>query len=143
MDDEKRTSVLVVEDDIHYGQLLAEALQAFHYTTYLTFSATGGLDIIRKHRLNIVLSDVNMPGINGIELAKNIMKMYLDIPVVLITGINDLSLVKEALEIGVSDYLVKPVGNNSCESNRCRVDIRLLKGDCMICCRMLNKECGR
>ena len=46
---------------------------------------------------------------SGLELSQQIMKMYLDIPIVLITGLNDLSLVKKALEIGVSDYLVKPV----------------------------------
>jgi putative nucleotidyltransferase with HDIG domain len=42
-------------------------------------------------------------------VAQRILKMYLDIPIVLITGMNDLSMVKQALEIGISDYLVKPV----------------------------------
>ena len=101
--------VLVIEDDVEYGQMLQDALQHFGYQVHLTFSATGGLDIIREQPVDIVLSDVNMPGMNGIELAKKIMGMYLDIPLVLITGVNDLSLVKKALKLGVTDYIVKPI----------------------------------
>lgn len=101
--------VLVVEDDIAYGQMLADALEKYGYAAYLSYSATGALDIIRKNRVDIVLTDINMPGISGIEFAKRIHEMYLEIPVVLMTGINDLDLVKYSLEIGVSDYLVKPL----------------------------------
>ncbi|NOX37875.1 MAG: response regulator [Calditrichaeota bacterium] len=102
-------SVLVIEDDIEYGQMLREALEHFGYHVHLSFSATGGLDIIRQNKVDIVISDINMPGVNGIELAKKVMAMYLDIPVVLVTGVHDLSLVKHALKLGVSDYLVKPI----------------------------------
>ncbi len=109
MEEQTKTSIVVVEDDIQYGQMLADALQEFDYQVHLSFSATGGMDIVRKHKVDIVLSDINMPGINGIELARQIMKMFLDIPIVLITGLHDLSLVKKALEIGVSDYIVKPI----------------------------------
>lgn len=109
MEKTDQNTVLVVEDDIHYGQMLADALKNYQYAVRLTFSATGGLDLIRKQKIDIVLSDINMPGINGIDLARRIRSMYLDIPLVLITGLNDLRLVKRALEVGVNDYLVKPV----------------------------------
>lgn len=102
-------TVLLVEDDISYGQMMADALTSLDFKVLLSFSATGGLDIVKKQRVDIVLSDISMPGISGIDLAQHIMEMYLDIPVVLITGLNDLTLVKHALEIGVSDYIVKPV----------------------------------
>jgi putative two-component system response regulator len=109
MENQDLKSILVIEDDIDYGQMLADALENLNYKVYLSFSATGGLDIIREKKLDIILTDLKMPGINGLELAQKIVKMYLDIPIVLLTGINDLSLVKRALEIGVSDYIVKPV----------------------------------
>ncbi len=102
-------TILVVEDDIPYGQMLSDALKNFDYQVHLSFSATGGLDIIRRSKIDIIFSDINMPGISGIELAQRVMEMYLEIPVVLITGLHDLTLVKRALEIGVSDYIVKPV----------------------------------
>lgn len=109
MAEEKQKTVLIIEDDIDYGEMLAYALNHLKYNVYLSYSATGGLDIIRQKKLDIILSDLKMPGMSGLDLAQRIMKMYLDIPVVLITGLNDLSLVKKALEIGVSDYIVKPV----------------------------------
>jgi putative two-component system response regulator len=105
----RQKSVLIIEDDINYGEMLAYALSHLKYDVHLAYSATGGLDIVRQKKLDIVLTDLNMPGMSGLEVAKRILKMYLDLPIVLITGTNDLSLVKQALEIGVSDYLVKPV----------------------------------
>jgi len=105
----RQKSVLIIEDDINYGEMLAYALSHLKYDVHLAYSATGGLDIVRQKKLDIVLTDLNMPGMSGLEVAQRILKMYLDLPIVLITGTNDLSLVKQALEIGVSDYLVKPV----------------------------------
>ena len=109
MQEEKQKIVLIIEDDIDYGEMLQYALGHLKYKVYLSYSATGGLDIVRQKKLDIILSDLNMPGMSGLELSQRIMKMYLDIPIVLITGLNDLSLVKKALEIGVSDYIVKPI----------------------------------
>ena len=109
MSENNQKTVLIIEDDIDYGEMLSYALKHMNYKVYLSYSATGGLDIVRQKKLDIILSDLKMPGLSGLELAQRIMKMYLDIPIVLITGMADLSMVKKALEIGVSDYIVKPV----------------------------------
>jgi putative two-component system response regulator len=109
MEEIRQKTVLIVEDDIDYGEMLEYALTHLKYKVYLSYSATGGLDIVRQKKLDIIITDLKMPGMSGLELAQRIMKMYLDIPIVLITGMNDLSLVKTALEIGVSDYIIKPV----------------------------------
>jgi putative nucleotidyltransferase with HDIG domain len=109
MTEKTQKSVLIIEDDIDYGEMLAYVLKHLNYDVHLSYSATGGLDIVRQKKLDIILTDLKMPGMSGLELAQHIMKMYLDIPIVLITGLNDLSMVKKALEIGISDYIVKPV----------------------------------
>jgi putative two-component system response regulator len=106
---ENKKDVLVIEDDIDYGQMLYYALTKLNYNVHLSYSATGGLDLVREKKLDIILSDLNMPGMSGIEVAQKIINMYLDIPIVLITGLSDLSMVKKALEIGVSDYIIKPI----------------------------------
>jgi cyclic di-GMP phosphodiesterase len=108
-EESRQKSVLIIEDDINYGEMLAYALSHLKYEVHLAYSATGGLDMVRQKKLDIILSDLNMPGMSGLEVAQRILKMYLDIPIVLITGMNDITMVKQALEIGVSDYLVKPV----------------------------------
>ncbi len=105
----EQKKILIIEDDIHYGELLQEAVAHFGYQAFLAYSATGGLDIVRQHKLDLIISDISLPGISGIQLAKKLTGMYLDIPIVLITGLSDLQLVKQALEAGISDYLVKPI----------------------------------
>ena len=105
----RKKSILVIEDDIQYGEMLKDAMQQFGYTTYLAYSATGGLDIIKQKKLDLIISDINMPGVNGIDLAEKLMNMYLDIPIILVTGQNSFDMVRQALELGVSDYLVKPI----------------------------------
>lgn len=101
--------VLVIEDDIPYAEMLKAALEHYQYSTFVAYSSTGGIDILKQHKVDIVLSDVSLPGINGIELSKKLEKMYMDIPVVLLTSLSDLSTVKKALRNGASDYLIKPI----------------------------------
>ena len=105
----RKKTILVIEDDIQYGELLKDALVHFGYDVMLAYSATGGMDIIRQEKLDLIISDINMPGINGFQLAERLLKMFLDIPLILITGLDDLKLIKRALAVGVSDYLVKPI----------------------------------
>jgi len=100
---------LIIEDDIPYAEMLKVALEHYNYAAYAAFSSTGGMDILRQKKVDIVLSDVSLPGFSGIEIAKRLGKMYLDIPIVLLTGLNDLTLAKNALRNGASDYLIKPV----------------------------------
>lgn len=106
---EKKKTILIIEDDIHYGEMLQEAMQQFGYNAYLAYSATGGIDIVRQIKIDIIISDINMPSVNGIQLAERLMNMYLDIPIILITSTNDLDLIRHALKMGVIDYLIKPV----------------------------------
>lgn len=106
---EKKKTILIIEDDIYYGEMLQEAMAQFGYNAYLAYSATGGMDIVRQIKIDIIISDINMPSVNGIQLAERLMNMYLDIPIVLITGANDLSLIRHALKMGVIDYLIKPI----------------------------------
>lgn len=110
MPDQKR--VLIIEDDIQYGEMLKDGLEHYGYQVFLAYSATGGMDIVKQREIHLVISDINMPGTNGMQLAEKLMKMYLDIPIVLITGLQDLKLIGEALEAGVSDYLIKPIKLN-------------------------------
>jgi putative two-component system response regulator len=105
----EKKAVLIIEDDIPYADMLKVALDHYRYLPYVAYSSTGGIDILKQKKVDIVLSDVGLPGISGIELTKKLETMYLDIPVVLLTGLSDLSSVKRALRNGASDYLIKPV----------------------------------
>ncbi|MEL6824311.1 MAG: HD domain-containing phosphohydrolase [Calditrichota bacterium] len=101
--------VLIIEDDIAYGELLQDALQHFGYTVGLAYSATGGLDYLRNNPVDVLISDINLPAANGLELAERMLEECPNLPVILMSSLNDFRLVSRALASGVSDYLVKPV----------------------------------
>lgn len=105
----RKKSILIIEDEIHYGEMLRDATEFFGYSTYLAYSATGGLDLIRQKQLDLIICDINLPGSNGIDVVKKMMGMYLNIPIVLMTGAGNLKLIRQGLELGVSDYLIKPL----------------------------------
>lgn len=67
------------------------------------------LELIKTLRPHIILLDINMPRINGLELAKIVRETYPEIKIVFITGYDEFSYVKSALKIGVEDYVLKPI----------------------------------
>lgn len=101
--------ILVIEDDIPYANMLKVGLDHYNYHTHVAYSLTGGMDILKQHRIDIIFSNVSLPGINGVDITKKIENLVLDIPVVLLTGMSNLTAVKNALQNGASDYLVKPI----------------------------------
>ena len=108
-EENSNTIVLIVEDDIQYGKMLEDALTTFKYSTRLVFSVTSAIDTIRREKIDIILSDINMPGIGGIDLTTKIRDMYLDTPIIMVTGVHDMSVLKDAMNAGANDYLQKPV----------------------------------
>lgn len=67
------------------------------------------LEILQKNKIDIVLSDYEMPVMNGIEMITEIRKSDLKIPIILVTGISDVDIVIEALRLRVSNFLQKPI----------------------------------
>lgn len=102
--------VLVVDDDEFQQKIVSKILEVGNY--HLIF-ATGGveaLNILRKTRPDLILMDVMMPGMDGLETVRYMKAapQLADIPVVMITGKSDKSIVMESLKVGVTDFVVKP-----------------------------------
>jgi response regulator RpfG family c-di-GMP phosphodiesterase len=102
-------SILLIDDDIVYGELLSEYLTLCGYRVNLQFSATGGLDTIKSQKIDLVICDLNLPYKDGIQIFKDIHAMQLNVPIVLISGENEMEIVREALKLGAADYLIKPL----------------------------------
>lgn len=66
------------------------------------------LDIIEKHDIKLVLLDIKLPGIDGIETLRKIKEIKKDMQVIMITGFPDESTAKDALKLGAYDYIMKP-----------------------------------
>lgn len=100
--------ILVVEDEDSVRSLL---LRMFAREGLTAFSAANGIDalaLLREQTFGVVLSDINMPKLNGLELLQIIRETYPDIPVIIVTAYGDLDHAIAAMRLGASDYVVKP-----------------------------------
>lgn len=105
----KESKVLIVDDDKSVRNFLEKFLKQKGYLWVKSVS-TGkeALDIIEKDRIKLVLLDIKLPGMDGIEVLRKIKKIKPDTDVIMITGFPEESTAKEALKLGAYDYIMKP-----------------------------------
>ena len=101
--------VLVVDDEPDAVELLQEFLAAKGYDV---LTATGGeeaLRIVREERPHLILLDVRMPGMNGLEVLRHVRKIDQEVGVIMVTAVSEEETGREALALGAFDYIVKPL----------------------------------
>ena len=100
--------VLVVDDDEAVRVYLHEVLAAHGYETALTETAPQALATQVSFRPHVVLLDVVMPGMTGIEIVETLMAVNPDVIVIIMTGYANDGSALQAIALGARDYLVKP-----------------------------------
>jgi PAS domain S-box-containing protein len=105
-------TVLIVEDDEALRKLTTKLLQSRDYTVVGVGTVAEGLAEFSRATVDLVLSDINLPDAQGIELLKQIRQRDMDVPVILITGAPDLNMATEAVRYGAFRFLSKPVAND-------------------------------
>lgn len=101
--------ILIIDDDKAVRDFLKRFLKDKGFS-HIQAATTGeeGLKIISGDGIKLVLLDIRLPDINGIEVLNRIKKINKDIGVIMITGFTDEKISKEALALGASDYIMKP-----------------------------------
>ncbi len=107
--DHPRPSVLLCEDDPISLLDLKHSLTPLASEVVAVSSGRTALFEFSRRRPDVLITDVNMPGMDGIELAGAVRAISPDVPVLLVTALDDGEHLRKALAIGVSEYLVKPV----------------------------------
>ncbi len=100
--------ILVVDDEPDVRDIVKSFLEISGYTVMSAACAEEALQVLELERPKVVLLDVVMPDMDGIECLKTIKKMFPDTIVIVISGLQDEGLAKEAIRYGAYDYLVKP-----------------------------------
>jgi len=100
--------VLVVDDEELARDLCVEIISGMGYTAVTSESGAGALEILENGHIDIVISDVRMPGMDGIELLKTIKHKYPQTDVVMMTGYGTIPASFEAIKLGAYDYITKP-----------------------------------
>lgn len=99
--------ILVVDDDAMNLKRTKIILQK-HYDVLFAESGTEALEILKNEKIDMVLLDIAMPNMNGIETFEHIREANLDIPVIFLTASGDEDDVLDALSLGAVNYLKKP-----------------------------------
>jgi len=102
------TEVLIVDDEGTARELCVEALRGVGVKTETAESGAQALAVLESGRVDVVLTDVRMPGMDGIELLKVIRQKYPQTDVVIMTGYGTIQASVEAIKLGAYDYLTKP-----------------------------------
>lgn len=101
-------SVLVVDDEATMREVLSRNLAASGHQTRAAASVSEALALLDREPVDLVLSDIMMPGASGFDLLKQLKKRWPDTAVVMVTALADVQAAIDALKEGAADYLLKP-----------------------------------
>lgn len=107
----KKENILIVDDNYDMLELLQRNLKALNFHTYKASSVTEAIDILKYSAIDLLITDIQMPGINGIELIKYVQEHFPTIPKLVITGFPSVDSAIDAVKSGALDYLAKPFTN--------------------------------
>ncbi len=101
--------ILVVEDDADLCQLFCRALSRSNYHPIGAENAQKALEILDTEYIDLIISDVMMPGMDGFEFIRQLRDAQIDLPVLIITAKGDILDKQQGFQAGADDYMVKPI----------------------------------
>ena len=101
-------NLLIVDDQHGIRLLLGEVFKREGYRTFLASNGLEALKIVEKEKLDCVLLDMKIPGMDGLEILKSIKAKWPELPVMMMTAYGELDLIQEALSNGAAKYFTKP-----------------------------------
>ncbi|MCP3900122.1 MAG: response regulator, partial [Desulfobacteraceae bacterium] len=108
--------ILLVDDEAGIRNVLKITLESSGYEVCLASDGEAGLKTFIKEKPCIVISDIKMPGIDGIELLKKIKNLVPETEVIMITGHGDMDLAVKSLQYEAADFITKPIDSMELES---------------------------
>ena len=100
--------VLLVEDEEKVARFVARGLKAERYAVDIAADGMSGLDHVRAYTYDLIVLDLNLPGLSGTELLKHIRKSYPHVPVLILSARDHIADKVQNFEEGADDYLTKP-----------------------------------
>jgi DNA-binding NtrC family response regulator len=101
-------AILIVEDEAKMRRLLELNLGEDGFTTFSAGDAETGLKLLRENPIDLVVTDLKLPGMNGLEFLQAVKRQNAALPVVVMTAFGTVETAVEAMKLGASDYVLKP-----------------------------------
>lgn len=108
----RKIKVLLIDDEEEFTTTLAERLELRGYETRTALNGHTGLEMVASDPFDIVVLDLMMPGISGLNTLRQIRGISPDVPVIILTGHGSTREGMEGMRLGASDYLMKPIDIN-------------------------------
>lgn len=106
-------NILIVDDEKNYPMIIGELLHEEGYSSFTASNALEALEIINNEIIDLVLTDVKMPGISGIQLLEKIKEINPDLPVIIMTAYGSVEKAVEAMHKGAYTFILKPFENQA------------------------------
>ena len=101
--------VLVVEDDVRLNEIVCESINASGYAAHGCLSAQQAYDVMYAQNIDLIISDIMMPGTDGFEFVTSVRRVNRTIPILLMTARDDRAAKRRGFRAGIDDYMVKPI----------------------------------
>jgi two-component system, cell cycle response regulator len=107
----KNISILYVEDESDVREFTSKLLASLLKNVFAAENGQEGLDLYKENinNIDLIVTDINMPKMNGITMCEKIRELNKEIPIVVTSAHNDTSFLKKAIDVGVSTYAMKPI----------------------------------
>jgi DNA-binding NtrC family response regulator len=112
----KKKSILIVDDDQSMKSALLESLESCGYDAHAVENGYDALAIFKQKKFDLVLTDMKMPGMTGIEVLKAVKNMSSETPVIVITAYGTVNTAVEAMKEGAAEFIMKPFSLDDLES---------------------------
>jgi len=128
-------SVLIIDDEVDMCEMLSHVLNQAGFRTYAAHDGNTGIELFNKELPNVVILDLRMPGMNGMDVLKQIKHAGVETPVIIISAHGEIKSAVEAIKHGAYNYFNKPFNNEevvltvekALEERAMRQEIRMLK----------------
>ncbi len=104
----KKLKILLVEDEEKLATLLKDAIGDNFHSFTIVYDGEEGLEMFSNITPDIVITDITMPKMTGLEMAKKIKKLNANVPIIILSAFSDTDKFLDAIDIGVVKYLIKP-----------------------------------
>ena len=104
-----KKTILIIDDEPEIVEVLTEFVQQIGYNSLSASNGLQGLEVAKQLSPDLIISDINMPKMNGLEMLEKLNSSGLGIPVILFTAFSDIQKIKTAWKLGAFDFVEKPI----------------------------------
>jgi len=105
---ENKISILVIDDEKSFTEEMQELIQNLGFKAFIANTARQGLNILKCQAIDLLILDIRLPGVNGLDILKEVKETYTNLEVIVVSAHGDMESVIRAMRLGALDYLRKP-----------------------------------